>query len=66
MSRARSPVTAFPASMIIDADDMTAVIVSSGRACLSLSIAEARQLSLEIARAADEAELKLSQQKDPS
>lgn len=36
-----------------------AVLVSTGRALLRMSIAEARELSLEIQRAADDAELML-------
>lgn len=41
------------------ADDRGAVLISHGRVSMGMSIAEARELSLELARAADEAELKL-------
>jgi hypothetical protein len=38
-------------------DDECSVLVSSGRVTVRMSIAEARELSLEIQRAADESEL---------
>jgi hypothetical protein len=40
-------------------DDPCAVLVSTGRATVRMTIAEARELSLELQRVADEAELKL-------
>lgn len=40
-------------------DDSTAVILCHGRVSFGLTIAEARELSLALARAADDAELKL-------
>jgi hypothetical protein len=40
-------------------DDDTAVLLSTGRAIVRMTIAEARELSLELQRAADEAELML-------
>lgn len=44
---------------VIGPDDDCAVLVSTGRATFRMSIAEARELSLEIQRAADDAELML-------
>lgn len=41
------------------ADDPCAVILSTGRASVRMTIAEARELSLELQRAADDAELQL-------
>jgi len=40
-------------------DDPCAVLVCTGRATVRMTIAEARELSLELQRVADEAELKL-------
>lgn len=50
---------AMPVPTINDADDKHAVLLGHGRVVMSMSIAEARELSLELQRAADEAELKL-------
>jgi len=41
------------------ADDPNAVMFGYGRMVISMTIAEARELSMALARAADEAELKL-------
>lgn len=50
---------AMPVPTIAHADDKHAVLLGHGRMVVSMSIAEARELSLELQRAADEAELKL-------
>lgn len=42
-------------------DDTSAVLISHGQVVVGLSIAQARELSMALARAADEAELKLPQ-----
>jgi len=44
---------------LFDADSPNAVYISTGRALISMTIAEARELSLALARAADDAEMKL-------
>lgn len=46
-----------------DADDPCAVLLSTGRATVRMTIAEARELSLELQRTADEAELLLPQER---
>jgi hypothetical protein len=51
--------TVHAASVVTDADDPSAVSLIYGRQWCGLSIAEARELSLALARAADDAELKL-------
>ena len=50
---------AMPVPTLDHADDKHAVLLGHGRMVLSMSIAEARELSLELQRAADDAELKL-------
>lgn len=42
-----------------NADDKHAVYITGGRIIVYMTIAEARELSLELQRAADDAELKL-------
>lgn len=51
--------TAQAANVVTDADDPSAVSLVYGRQWCGLSIAEARELSMQLARAADQAELKL-------
>lgn len=50
---------AMPVQTLDHADDTHAVLLGHGRMVLSMSIAEARELSLELQRAADDAEMKL-------
>lgn len=48
-----------PLPTLDHADDKHAVLLGHGRMVISMSIAEARELSLELQRAADDAEMKL-------
>jgi hypothetical protein len=50
----------FPATHVINANDQSAVLFSTGMASIGWSIAEARQVALAIGRAADEAEYHLA------
>lgn len=49
------------ASTVRHAEETTAVIFAHGQVAIGMSIAQARELSMALARAADEAELKLPQ-----
>lgn len=49
-----------PAVLVSDADDKAAVLIKTGRAAIGMTIAEARFVSQKLARAADEAEYRLS------
>lgn len=60
----RTPISVCVGNYLTDSEDYAAVILGvGGRVGLSMSIAEARQLSVDLARAADEADLKVAQLK---
>lgn len=54
-----TPFRTYASKVVTDADDPWAVIIEHGQVTLHLTIAQARELSLALAVAADEAELKL-------